>query len=107
MTVSAGLSQLQSALSVAKSHGESVYLLLYGEYRVWMHLLHLFDPVDHRLKIKDILNGEHRHIVLYLDTGLPLRRPSDLLAGRIRPDPVGMLGLRRLQLLHQLVVLVV
>ena len=107
MTVSAGLSQLQSALSVAKSHGESVYLLLYGEYRVWMHLLHLFDPVDHRLKIKDILNGEHRHIVLYLDTCLPLRRPSNLLAGRIWPDPVGMLGLRRLQLLHQPVVLVV
>ena len=92
---------------IAKCHGEAVDLLLDDELRGLELLLQFLDKGEDLFLAEDVLQREHRHIVLDEHAGRAARLPADDLRRRVLGDELWVLRLDGLEPQHELVVLVV
>ena len=92
---------------IAKRHGEAVNFLLDDELRGIELLLQFLDKGEDLFLAEDVLQREHRHIVLDEHAGRAARLPADDLRRRVLGDELRILRLDGLEPQHELVVLVV
>ena len=92
---------------VRDGHGEAVHLDFHRERGVRMDCVDLVDEGTDRVELEDVFDGQHGDGMGHLDAGLPFDGPAHFLGRRVRVDPLRVLLLGRLQLLHELIVLVV